>query len=268
MTRRSTPVLFSPSKRKERRSRPSSRSWKAASCTPSSRPSSITTHRRADSARRDSWSTVKRCSTNIPTRRLMTLSTNSAAISAAAEPMPGFAARLRKSRGREPKPMPDYQWPDPANRTLIGKRSSRLDSPDKVSGQARYTYDIKRPEMLFGKMLRSPYAHCKVVSIDTSAAEKMPGVKAVEIVQKPGSTIHWAGDEVVAVAAVDEPTAEDAVRAIQVKYQKLSHLVLDNEPPQGAAVTQGPISWDDIGDMFDNQVPERQIISQLQEYGI
>src|SRR5215470_11617982 len=164
--------------------------------------------------------------------------------------------------------MPDYQWPDVEHRTLIGKRISRLDSPDKVSGQARYTYDIKRPDMLFGKMLRSPYAHCKVVSIDTSAAEKMPGVKAIEIVQKPGSTIHWAGDEVVGVAAVDEPTAEDAVRAIQVKYQKLSHLVLDHEPPQGAAETQGPISWDDIGDMFDNQVPERQIISQLQEYGI
>jgi len=164
--------------------------------------------------------------------------------------------------------MPDYQWPDVEHRTLIGKRISRVDSPDKVSGQARYTYDIKRPDMLFGKMLRSPYAHCKVVSIDTSAAEKMPGVKAIEIVAKAGSTIHWAGDEVVAVAAVDEPTAGDAIRAIQVKYQKLSHLVTDHEPPQGAGEGQGPISWDDIGDMFDNQVPAPQIISQLQQYGI
>ena len=75
--------------------------------------------------------------------------------------------------------MPDYQWPDQANRTLIGQRVSRVDSPDKVSGQARYTYDVKRPGMLFGKMVRSPYAHCKIVSIDTSAAEKMPGVKAI-----------------------------------------------------------------------------------------
>jgi xanthine dehydrogenase YagR molybdenum-binding subunit len=164
--------------------------------------------------------------------------------------------------------MPDYQWPDVEHRTLIGKRISRVDSPDKVSGQARYTYDIKRPDMLFGKMLRSPYAHCKVVSIDTSAAEKMPGVKAIEIVQKAGSTIHWAGDEVVAVAAVDEPTANDAVRAIQVKYQQLSHLVTDHEPPAGAGEGQGPISWEDIGDMFDNQVPEPQIISQLQQFGI
>src|SRR4030095_8038285 len=118
--------------------------------------------------------------------------------------------------------MPDDQCPDPEHRTLIGKRISRVDSPDKVSGLARYTYDTKRPDMLFGKMLRSPYAHCKVVSIDTSAAEQMPAVKAIEIVQNPGSTIHWAGDEVVAVAAVDEPTAEDAGRAIPVDRQSVA----------------------------------------------
>jgi xanthine dehydrogenase YagR molybdenum-binding subunit len=164
--------------------------------------------------------------------------------------------------------MPDYQWPDAEHRTLIGKRISRVDSPDKVSGRARYTYDVKRPEMLFGKMLRAPYAHCKVVSVDVSAAEKIPGVKAIEIVQGPGSTIHWGGDEVVAVAAIDEPTAEDAIRAIQVKYQKLGHLVSDAEPPEGAAESQGPLSMDDIGDMLDNQVPENQMVSQLQQYGI
>src|SRR6201993_2696330 len=141
--------------------------------------------------------------------------------------MPVSEPRSRRSRGKEPKPMPDYQWPDPEHRTLIGQRTLRVDSPDKVSGQARYTYDVKRPGMLFGKMVRSPYAHAKVVSIDTSAAEKMPGVKAIEIVQKPGSTIHWAGDEVVAVAAVDEATAEDAARSVQVQYQKLAHMVSD-----------------------------------------
>ncbi len=164
--------------------------------------------------------------------------------------------------------MPDYQWPDAEHRTLIGKRTLRVDAPDKVSGQARYTYDVKRPGMLFGKMLRAPYAHCKVVSIDTSAAEKMPGVKAIEIVQKAGSTIHWAGDEVVAVAAVDERTAEDAVRAIQVRYQKLAHLVSDAEPPEGAAESQGPLSMEDLGDMLDNQVPERQIVSMIEQYGV
>jgi xanthine dehydrogenase YagR molybdenum-binding subunit len=164
--------------------------------------------------------------------------------------------------------MPDYAWPDAQHRTLIGTRVTRVDSPAKVSGQAKYTYDVHRPGMLYGKVLRCPYAHAKVVSIDTSAAEKMPGVKAVHIVQGPGSNIHWAGDDIVAVAAVDEATAEDAIRAIKVKFQQLPYLVSDAEPPKGAAEEQGPFSMDAIDDMLDNQVPARQMISDIQQYGI
>jgi xanthine dehydrogenase YagR molybdenum-binding subunit len=164
--------------------------------------------------------------------------------------------------------MPDYAWPDAEHRALIGKRTTRVDSPVKVSGEAKYTYDVHRPRMLYGKVLRCPYAHAKVVSIDTSAAEKMPGVRAVHIVQGPGSNIHWAGDEIVAVAAVDEGVAEDAIRAIKVKYQQLPHLVTDAEPPTGSAQEQGPLSRDDIGDMLDNQVPTREMVSQIQRYGV
>jgi xanthine dehydrogenase YagR molybdenum-binding subunit len=164
--------------------------------------------------------------------------------------------------------MPEYAWPDAEHRTLIGKRTTRVDSPVKVSGQAKYTYDVHRPSMLYGKVLRCPYAHARVVSIDTSAAEKISGVKAVHIVQGPGANIHWAGDEIVAVAAVDEPTAEDAIRAIKVKFQQLPHLVSDAEPPKGSAQEQGPLSMDAIGDMLDNQMPARQMVSDIQKYGI
>ncbi|HYA25690.1 MAG TPA: xanthine dehydrogenase family protein molybdopterin-binding subunit [Terriglobales bacterium] len=164
--------------------------------------------------------------------------------------------------------MPDYAWPDAEHRTLIGKRTTRVDSPLKVSGQAKYTYDVHRPGMLYGKVLRCPYAHAKVVSIDTSAAEKMPGVKAVHIVQGPGSNIHWAGDEIAVVAAVDEPTAEDAIRAIKVTFQPLPHLVSDAEPPAGSAQEQGPLSMDNIGDMLDNQVPARQMVGDIEKYGL
>jgi xanthine dehydrogenase YagR molybdenum-binding subunit len=164
--------------------------------------------------------------------------------------------------------MPDYAWPDAEHRTLIGKRITRVDSPAKVSGQAKYTYDVHRPGMLYGKVLRCPYPHAKVVSVDTSAAEKMPGVKAVHIVQGPGANIHWAGDDIVAVAAVDERAAEDAIRAIKVTYQQLPYLVSDAEPPQGAAQEQGPLSMDDIDDMLDNQVPSQQMVNQIQQYGI
>src|ERR1700758_293306 len=164
--------------------------------------------------------------------------------------------------------MPDYAWPDAEHRILIGKRTTRVDSPAKVSGQAKYTYDVHRPGMLYGKVLRCPYAHAKVVSIDTSAAEKMPGVKAVHIIQGPGANIHWAGDEIVAVAAVDEGTAEDALWAIKVEYEKLPHLVTDAEPPKGSAQEEGPLTINAIDDMLDNQVPARQMISIIQRDGL
>jgi xanthine dehydrogenase YagR molybdenum-binding subunit len=164
--------------------------------------------------------------------------------------------------------MPDYAWPDAQQRTLIGTRVTRVDALAKVSGQAKYTYDVHRPGMLYGKVLRCPHAHAKVVSIDTSAAEKMPGVKAVHIVQGPGANIHWAGDDIVAVAAVDETTAEDAIRAIKVKFQQLPHLVSDAEPPKGSAQEEGPLSIDAIDDMLDNQVPANQMVSTIQRDGL
>ncbi|HZR31173.1 MAG TPA: xanthine dehydrogenase family protein molybdopterin-binding subunit [Terriglobales bacterium] len=164
--------------------------------------------------------------------------------------------------------MAEFKWPAPEQRTVLGKPHLRVDGPVKVQGRAKYTYDYNPQGLLFGKSVRCPYPHAKVVSIDTSAAEKMPGVKAVTIIQGPGKEIHWAGDEIVGVAAVDEPTAEDAVRAIKVEYQRLPHNVSDAEPPAGAGEAPGPLSIDDIGDMLDNQVPERQINEQIKQYGI
>jgi xanthine dehydrogenase YagR molybdenum-binding subunit len=163
--------------------------------------------------------------------------------------------------------MPDYSWPTAGNRTLIGKRISRVDSPVKVSGRAKYSYDYHSTDMLFGKILRSPYAKARIVSIDTSAADKMPGVKAVEVIQKPGATIQWAGDEIVGIAAVDESTAEDAARAIKVKYQPLPHQVSDSEPPAGAGEAAGPMSDDDIWDGTDQMSPA-QLAARVMELGI
>ena len=122
--------------------------------------------------------------------------------------------------------MPEYTWPPADQRSLIGKRISRVDGPLKSTGRAKYTFDYNPQGLLYGKVYRSPYAHARVVSVDTSAAESMPGVKAVHVVQGPGSQINWAGDDIAAVAAVDERTAEDAVRAIKVEFEALPHFVL------------------------------------------
>jgi len=121
--------------------------------------------------------------------------------------------------------MAEYKWPEEGKRTHIGKRISRLDGPDKVSGRAKYTFDLNRPGMLFGKVLRSPHAHAKIVSIDLSGAEKLIGKNNIKIIQGPGTEIQWAGDEILVVAAKTEGLAEDAVRAIKVTYEKLPHLV-------------------------------------------
>jgi xanthine dehydrogenase YagR molybdenum-binding subunit len=161
-----------------------------------------------------------------------------------------------------------YGWPAADQRTLIGKRISRVDGPEKVSGRAKYTYDVHRPGMLFGKVVRSPHAHAKVVSVDTSAAEKMPGVKGVYIIQDKGSEIHWAGDDIVVVAAVDEPTAADAARAIKVEYQPLPFFVDDFTQPKNVAESTGPLTQRDIGQMLNDDVPDDQMLATVQKRGL
>jgi xanthine dehydrogenase YagR molybdenum-binding subunit len=168
--------------------------------------------------------------------------------------------------------MPDdntkYAWPAAEQRSLIGKRISRVDGPEKVSGRAKYTYDVHRPGMLFGKVIRSPHAHAKIVNVDTSAAEKMPGVVAVHVIATPGTEIQWAGDDIVVIAAVDEPTAADAARAVKVEYQPLPHFVDDFAEPKGVPESTGPLTQRDVFQMLNNDAPDEQVISAVQKRGI
>ncbi len=125
-----------------------------------------------------------------------------------------------------------YDWPPKDERHLIGKRIDRIDGPAKASGHARYTYDVHRPGLLIAKLLPCPHPHARVKSIDTSAAEKSPGVKAVLVIAKPGTPgaeVQWAGAEVAAVAATSEDAADDALRLIRVEYETLPFLVHDQD---------------------------------------
>jgi xanthine dehydrogenase YagR molybdenum-binding subunit len=115
-----------------------------------------------------------------------------------------------------------YPWPEKAR--LLGTRISRLDGPAKTTGRARYSYDITRPGLIYGKILRSPHAHARVKSIDLAAAQKAPGVRAVLATIEPGQKVMYAGDEIAAIAAVTELQAEDAVRLIKVEWEVLPHL--------------------------------------------
>lgn len=125
----------------------------------------------------------------------------------------------------------------------VGKSVPRIDARQKVAGEATYVFDLKLPGMLVGKMLRSPHAHARIVKIDTSKAEKLPGVRAVVTAEdtpkiKFGSNefffpytvdqfplefekVRYIGDEIAAVAAVDEETAQKALSLIDVHYEVL-----------------------------------------------
>ncbi|MGC8640749.1 MAG: xanthine dehydrogenase family protein molybdopterin-binding subunit [Isosphaeraceae bacterium] len=121
-------------------------------------------------------------------------------------------------------------WPE--NPRLIGTKVLRVDGLLKASGRAKYPSDVRPEGMLFGVLLYSPHAHAKIKSIDTAAAEKMPGVKAVSIIAQAGATLRYQGDDIAAVAAETEEQARDAVRAIKVEYEVLPHVVTE---PQAMA---------------------------------
>jgi xanthine dehydrogenase YagR molybdenum-binding subunit len=117
------------------------------------------------------------------------------------------------------------KWP--SSPELLGKHVVRLDGPAKTTGAAKYSYDIQRPGMLFGRILRSPHAHARVRTIDLSAAQKAPGVKAAFAIvdaASPDAKVMYQGDEVAAIAAETEEQAHDAARLIKVDYEPLPHL--------------------------------------------
>src|SRR5450432_87867 len=159
-------------------------------------------------------------------------------------------------------------WPEAAQRSLIGKSVSRVDGPDKVSGRAKYTYDMHRPRMLYGKVVRSAYAHAKITAIDTSAAEKMPGVAAVHVIQGPGAEINWAGDDLVVVAAIDEATTADAARMVKITYEPLPHLVDDQTKPGNVSEDNSPLRQSDLVGMFVNQMPEAQVVEKIKSRAV
>lgn len=136
---------------------------------------------------------------------------------------------------------------------LVGRHAPRRDARVKVTGRARYGYDITLPRMLHTKVLRSPHSHARVVSIDTRAADALDGVVAVLtrdrldgmrptfgslIKDQPVvalDTVRYVGDTVAAVAAVDERTALAALDLIEVEYEVLPAVAtIDDALADGA----------------------------------
>jgi len=114
-------------------------------------------------------------------------------------------------------------WGPNDKHKLLNQRITRVDGPLKATGVAKYTYDQRLPGMLYARVLRSPHAHATVTKIDTDAAMKIPGVKA--IIPAPLTEVRFAGAPVAAVAATTPEIAGDALRAIKVTYEVLPHVV-------------------------------------------
>lgn len=119
-------------------------------------------------------------------------------------------------------------WPE--NPRLIGTKIPRLDGLAKATGKAKYPSDVRPEGLLYGAMLYSPHAHAKVTAIETAAAERLPGVKAVVAIAKAGeTTLRYHGDDIAAVAAETEEQARDAIRAIKVTYEILPHAATERQ---------------------------------------
>ena len=163
-----------------------------------------------------------------------------------------LSAKERKVPEGEPRP-----WDGSAQLRVVGQKVPRIEGPEKVTGRARYCFDVQLPRMLHAVLVRSPHAHARIKSVDVSAAEKMPGVMASYVLErilgpaelrlKPKSKekyprVRYEGQPVAAVAALTLAQAEDAARAVSVAYEVLPHAAdIDEAQKEGAPlVFEGP----------------------------
>ena len=133
----------------------------------------------------------------------------------------------------------------------VGKPIGRVEGPTKVTGAATYSADIRLPAMIWGKALRSPWPHARIVRIDTSAAERLPGVLAVltardlpdlligrRVYDMPvlaKDRVRFIGEKVAVVAAEDPDVAEEALGTIEVDYEELPAVFDAQEAMQADA---------------------------------
>ncbi|MDW8256853.1 MAG: molybdopterin cofactor-binding domain-containing protein [Acidobacteriota bacterium] len=143
---------------------------------------------------------------------------------------------------------------------IVGKSLPKIDALPKCTGETRYADDLQLPRMLYAKILRSPHAHARIRRIDVSRARTLPGVHAVltgrDLPIRFGilpvsqdeealctEKVRFVGDAVAAVAAIDEWTAEEALRLIEVEYEPLPALLTLEE-----ALAESSVRIHDYGD--------------------
>ena len=154
---------------------------------------------------------------------------------------------------------------------VVGKPVTRQEGPDKVSGHFQYAADVTLPGMIWGKVLRSPYPHARILHIDTSQAMSLPGVRAVITGQDTAGMlvgrmvrdvpllavdkVRFVGEKVAAVAADDLDTAEEALTLIDVEYEPLPGVFdpLEAMDPGSPLIHEGSPSFESAAGLVQPQ---------------
>src|SRR3984957_3599422 len=151
-------------------------------------------------------------------------------------PQNGLIRKRREAPPEEPPPLPPN-----SELVYIGKPTERYDGPAKAMGTGKYTADIQLPGMLYARMIDATIPHGRIVSIDTTAAEKLPGVRAVHVIEHVYGVaelrdpkleapsrypvIRYAGQPIAGIAAVSQQIANDAARLVKVQYDAMPFVV-------------------------------------------
>jgi xanthine dehydrogenase YagR molybdenum-binding subunit len=175
---------------------------------------------------------------------------------------PGQVPEVRAPATAGPSPHP---WPE--RPVLLSTNIKRIDGPLKAQGRAKYAYDLNRPGMLHGRIVRSPHAHARIVSIDLAGALKAPGVRAAIALRKDGEKVVYQGDEVAAVAAATEDQARDAARLVRIKYDVLPHLAtVEQAMREGAPpiFDSGNTRRGDLQEQGDLEAGKQSVVQTLE----
>jgi xanthine dehydrogenase YagR molybdenum-binding subunit len=151
-------------------------------------------------------------------------------------PQNGLQQKERVVSQDEPPPLPAN-----AELTYIGKPTERYDGPAKVMGKGKYTADVHLPGMLYARMVDATVPHGRILSIDTTEAEKLPGVRAVHVIEHVYGVaelrdpkleapsrypvVRYAGQPIAGVAAVSQQVANDAAKLVKVQYDTMPFVV-------------------------------------------
>src|SRR5580698_6690525 len=151
-------------------------------------------------------------------------------------PQNGLQQKEREVPLDEPPPLPSN-----AELAYIGKPTERYDGPAKAMGKGKYTADISLPGMLYARMVDATIPHGRILSIDTSAAEKLPGVRAVHVIEHVYGVaelrdpkleapsrypvVRYAGQPIAGIAAVSQQIANDAAKLVKVQDETMPFVV-------------------------------------------